>query len=238
MNKANCVKFCVTYCVLIIFYLLPAKSQGLVDANAQAVCDAASSRAANLSNVPISILKAIARTESGVTRNGAFKPWPWTVNVEGKGVYFESKRSAEKFIVSSLRDGHTNIDIGCFQINHRWHGRHFSNVTEMLDPDQNALYAATFLSRLYREFGNWERAAGAYHSRNQLHSDAYLEKFRPIFSSLETATDGRSRREEPESRTNLYPLLIFGNGSQTPGSLFSGGGAPRKPFINRTLLRE
>jgi len=238
MCNSTCIKFCVKCFVLLTFFTLPVKSQATVGDYARTVCDEASSRAANLTEVPIIILKAIARTESGTTRNGEFGPWPWTINVEGQGVYLETMQSAEKYITSSLKDGYTNIDIGCFQVNYRWHGRHFSNVGEMLDPNQNALYAATFLSRLYREFGNWERAAGAYHSRNQEYSDAYLSKFRPILSSLDTGMDSRRSTDDPESRPNLYPLLIVGDGSQTPGSLFSDGGKPRQRFIRNTFLRE
>ena len=45
------------------------------------ICDSAALQAAKVSGVPISVLKAISLTETGRKRDGAFRPWPWTVNM-------------------------------------------------------------------------------------------------------------------------------------------------------------
>ena len=46
--------------------------------------------------LPVTLLHAIATVESGRLnpRTGAVAPWPWTVNAEGQGRYFETKAEA------------------------------------------------------------------------------------------------------------------------------------------------
>ena len=54
----------------------------------------------------------------------------------------------------------------------------------MFDPDANAAYAARFLSELYAEFGDWSRAAGAYHSRTPKFANRYRGRFDRIRARL------------------------------------------------------
>ena len=216
--------------VVFAFPINPAHALLLSD-RAKAQCDTASRNVAVQENVPLNVLKAIARTESGVTRDGTFAPWPWTVNVEGNGSFFPSKREAEHFIKQALRRGHQNIDIGCFQLNYRWHGENFATISDMLDPAQNASYAARFLSELYREFGDWENAAGAYHSRTKSHFDNYLKRFLPILASVTAGTEKTSTPFASRQATNGYPILQPGLTGQRHGSLFPLGVAPRNSLF-------
>jgi len=48
------------------------------------LCDAAAQRAAMSEDVPVNILRAITRVETGRRTDGHLKPWPWAVNLEGK----------------------------------------------------------------------------------------------------------------------------------------------------------
>lgn len=203
-----------------------------------ATCDQASLVAASRWDVPLTILKAIARTESGTTQDGTFAPWPWSVNIEGRGKYLSSKQNAERFVRAALNNGYTNIDIGCFQINYRWHGENFSSVNAMLDPVQNAHYAAEFLSSLHQEFGNWESAAGAYHSRNKRLSEGYLRRFRLLLASLERGGTPSEVPSEPRHSPNTYPLLVRGGTAQLPGSLFSSSAEPRNRFIAHSSVTD
>jgi hypothetical protein len=152
------------------------------------LCEEAAARAAAASGVPVSVLRAIALTETGRTKHGAFRPWPWTVNMEGRGVWFDTYEEARDYVVQQHTRGARSYDVGCFQINYRWHGQHFASVEQMFDPDANARYAARFLSDLYQELGDWSRAAGAYHSRTPSFAGRYRERFDRIRARLVAAT--------------------------------------------------
>ncbi|MBR9841766.1 MAG: lytic transglycosylase domain-containing protein [Rhodobacteraceae bacterium] len=176
-----------------------------------ALCDQAASQAARRTGVPESILKALTRTETGRRKNGVLAPWPWSMNVEGKGQWFASRADAETYLRSVRAAGTRNFDVGCFQINFRWHGTAFATPAKMFEPVENALYAARFLHRLYDEKGNWADAAAAYHSRTPKYASRYKARFETILANLgELKRDTpplKSRLTAETQRANLYPLL-------------------------------
>ncbi len=65
------------------------------------------------------LLLKIARVESGYGQLN--QPWPWTINVKGKDYYFKNQQSALKYIHKLIQSGIQSFDVGCFQINWRWH---------------------------------------------------------------------------------------------------------------------
>jgi hypothetical protein len=81
-------------------------------------------------------LPAIARIESGRSVKGKRKAWPWTLNHAGKGLYFETKSAALAYLGTATAGGRTNIDVGCMQINHYWHGQEFKSLEGMIDPSK------------------------------------------------------------------------------------------------------
>ena len=194
------------------------------------ICDAAALRASRMTGVPIDVLRAISLTETGRNGDDGFLPWPWTVNMEGVGKWFDDLDTAQAYVDRNMQRGARSFDVGCFQINYRWHGQAFSSVEEMFEPDANARYAAEFLQRLYDEFGDWTKAAGAYHSRTPKFADKYKARFRRIRARLTDMPEIRTARAEipkeapaPEvvavlERINRFPLLIRGH-STSSGSL-------------------
>lgn len=206
------------------------------------VCDRAAVEAAAGSNVPVSVLKAISLTETGRDRGGETRPWPWTVNMEGKGMWFETREAALAYVYEHYKRGARSFDVGCFQINYKWHHENFSSIEEMFDPSANARYAARFLTSLHAESGDWETAAGAFHSRTPKYADRYKARFAafraryahedglPLVVKPPLAPVTTARVEKPglvaPVRVNNYPLLQ-GGGLPELGSLFpvgSGGG--------------
>ena len=175
-------------------------------------CDFAAAAASEASGVPIDILLAITRVETG--RGGAdgeARPWPWTINADGAGTWYDTQEEAVEAAGTHLTDGTGTFDVGCFQLNIRWHGDSFDNLSEMFDPDRNAAYAAEFLSNLYQESGNWADAVAAYHSRTPELADSYLQKVKAVLggpSAPETPTGEYT--ELPVIRENLFPLLQAG----------------------------
>lgn len=79
------------------------------------LCDQAGARAARDTGVPYAVLRAISLTETGRSREGELQPWPWTVNMEGKGTWFEDHESALAYVRQHHDRGARSYDVGCFQ---------------------------------------------------------------------------------------------------------------------------
>ena len=141
---------------------------GFSSAPAPSVCRTAIRQLEGASGgtIPDHLLAAIAHVESGRRdpQTGRFVPWPWTINAEGQGFFFESKVEA----IAAVRDlqsrGVRSIDVGCMQVNLMHHPNAFSSLEQAFDPPANAAYAARFLMQLHDQAGDWTRATGMYHS--------------------------------------------------------------------------
>ncbi|MEF3048075.1 transglycosylase SLT domain-containing protein [Pseudotabrizicola sp. L79] len=218
--------------LLALFLVLAALPLPVLASRQGPSCDHAAANAASQTGVPEAILLAIARVEAGRQQGGGFAPWPWTVNQGGRGSFFDSRDLAVDHVKQALSAGETNIDIGCFQINWRWHNEAFPSVEAMFDPDRNALYAARFLQRLLAETGSWEGAIGAYHSRKSDAAEGYLTK---VAQHLGAPGDPPAAAMSPAApaapRTNTYPLLQGGGGAL--GSLVAQDAALATPFLLR-----
>ncbi len=173
------------------------------------ICDLAARGAAERSGVPIDILLAITRVETGRSDRGG-QPWPWTINADGQGHWFDSQQAAIDAATAHKTDGTGTFDVGCFQLNIRWHGDEFESLTDMFDPAQNADYAAQFLAQLYQESGTWSDAVAAYHSRTPDLAEAYLEKVKSVLAGPNAPTAPQSDYVQLAQRENLFPLLQAG----------------------------
>ncbi|MES2916403.1 MAG: transglycosylase SLT domain-containing protein [Pseudomonadota bacterium] len=204
-------------------FLTPA--QGFSRGDPAALCRDAAAEASTETGVPFDVLLAVSTVETG--RND--QPWPWTVNFGGEGRWFDSAAEAAASVDQALRDGATNIDLGCFQLNYRWHANAFGSIEDMLDPERNATYAAEFLSRQYAKTGDWALAAAAYHSATPEYARAYQGKFEATYARLASGdvpyTPQAARTAT--ARSNGFPLLVAGTGG-LKGSLFPAvaGGRP------------
>lgn len=120
-------------------------------------------------NIPLDTLHSIALKESGRphSKHKIDIVWPWTVNIEGKGYYFNEKTEAVNFIKRKFLSGKRNIDVGCMQINLKHHPYAFSSVEDALEPINNVSYAAIFLKEKYQQFGSWHKAIANYHSATE-----------------------------------------------------------------------
>lgn len=190
-------------------------------------CVAAARSASQETGVPFSVLMAIAKTETGRRIDGSVQSWPWAVNLEGQGHWFATRAEAHEFAAAALAEGGRSFDIGCFQINERWHGENFTSLADMFEPLTNARYAAKFLRDLYHETGDWSAAAGSYHSR----SPDLAQNYRQIFDRhLAASAEGSAEAEvllaasdappiDAPARENTYPLLRATGGTGSLGSL-------------------
>lgn len=118
--------------------------------------------------LPPYLLAAIAITESGYRE----RPHPFAMNISGRQ-YFASGTAEMDRIVAANGGDQASIDVGCLQINLRWHASRFRDWHSLLVPRYNAEYAALYLTELKRSMGSWSAAVGAYHSRTPWRSTSY-----------------------------------------------------------------
>ena len=85
------------------------------------LCDQSIEIVAQNSFVPREIIYKIARLESGRHVNGRHVSWPWSINNGGKGYFLNDSTTALSTLSSLRAQGKTNIDVGCMQLNIRWH---------------------------------------------------------------------------------------------------------------------
>jgi hypothetical protein len=148
------------------------------------LCDAAVRTAEVRHRLPPGLLFAISKVESGrldpaVNR---VEPWPWTVQAEGKGIYFDSKAKAVRWVQDAMARGVTSIDTGCLQVNLFYHPHAFATLEDAFDPERNADYAARFLLQLYAAAGDWRQAEGFYHSQTLALATSYRERVERVMS--------------------------------------------------------
>lgn len=167
--------------------MLACALAGSASADPSELCQAAAQEAARDSGVPPALVRTVMTAESGrpADKGGPLRPWPWALNVEGQGYWPETRDEALSLIDGFLREGRTSIDIGCFQINLRWHGAAFASPAEMIDPARNAAYAVRFLLDLADETGSWRAAAGAYHSRDPDRAERYVQRLKSVHAGLD-----------------------------------------------------
>ncbi|MCV3766253.1 transglycosylase SLT domain-containing protein [Rhizobium sp. TRM95796] len=124
------------------------------------LCEREISRAAARYGVPEGILYSVGLTETG--RKGSLQPW--ALNIEGKAVFARSPDEALEAFRDARARGAELIDLGCMQINQRYHGDQFSSLDAMLDPEKNVDYAARFLAQLHAKHVTWTMAVARYHA--------------------------------------------------------------------------
>jgi len=232
------MRFGLALCLVAAWFLpIPAHSavpQRVISAQ----CDEAAATAARQSGVPIDVLLAVTRTETGRRSEGVLVPWPWTVNMEGAGRWFATEDEARAYVFQHFKRGARSFDVGCFQINYKWHQQGFSSIEEMFDPDSNALYAAQFLESLFAELGSWTDAVGAYHSRTPEYATRYLKRYTGILAALGEAPPPIRARAPSGSRgwADLFRNTDIGagttNGFRSPGSLVPLAQAGGAAFIS------
>lgn len=124
-------------------------------------------RIANQAGVPAAILYAIALAESGTRlASGQRRPWPWTLNIEGRGHYYPTRRAAWRTLRATLARGVTRVDIGLMQVNWGYHREALGDPWQALDPYHNLAVGAAILQAQHRTTGHWWQAVGRYHAPN------------------------------------------------------------------------
>ncbi|EIE3222501.1 transglycosylase SLT domain-containing protein [Salmonella enterica subsp. enterica serovar Typhimurium] len=139
-------------------------SAGAASSASQIIPDAYR-RIAAQEKVPAESLYSLAMAESTRKTDWGAKPWPWTINVAGKGYHYETREEAWEALLGFMqRYPLRRIDVGVAQVNLGWNGQHFPTFRDAFDPYTNLRAAARILRACYdARPGSWIRAAGCYH---------------------------------------------------------------------------
>jgi hypothetical protein len=160
---------------------------------AERLCKAAITRAESEQRIPDAFLSAIAKVESGRPIDGMIVPWPWTINAEGVGSFFNSKEDAIAAVQALQARGVHSIDVGCMQVNLQQHPEAFQALDQAFDPVTNARYAAGLLLTLFGQTGSWPLAAAAYHSQTPTLGAAYQRQVIAAWAEPDRPMNGVSK---------------------------------------------
>jgi hypothetical protein len=180
----RCIAFCLTLLSGIAPSVVMARIAHQPDPPAAgpltpyAMCEAAIASAEAATKLPARVLTAIALRESGRLDpdTGRWRPWPWTINVEGIGHFYDTKEEAIAAVQSIQAAGEPSVDVGCMQVNLMHHPYAFATLDDAFDPAHNAAYAGRFLMELFASSGDWGTAIAAYHSRTPGVGEPYRDQ--------------------------------------------------------------
>jgi soluble lytic murein transglycosylase-like protein len=123
-------------------------------------CEGEMRAASQKYGVPLGVLYSVGLAESGHKESLQ----PFAMNIAGRAYFATGLADALREFDAARAGGVTLIDIGCMQINHRFHGEHFASVAAMFAPHANVDYAARFLKTLRTQEGSWTLAVARYHA--------------------------------------------------------------------------
>lgn len=164
--------------LLMLFQPMPAKAQETAIVDEDLICLNATLKAEEEYQIQKHLLTSISTVETGRwnQRLQQKTAWPWTVNVKGRGYFYKTKAEAIAAVKDWQRRGYKSIDVGCMQVNLRFHGKKFANLEEAFDPNKNVEVAARYLKKRHETRGDWLKAATDYHSKRPSKANRYKTK--------------------------------------------------------------
>jgi len=164
--------------LVLVTFLRPRADPPAANLLPSELCSSAIEWAENGAGIPNHLLAAIGRAESGRLdpRSGQWRPWPWTIDVDGQGYFYGTKAAAVRAVLELQARGVKSVDVGCMQVNLQWHPAAFTTLEEAFDPRTNCWYASQFLVQLFRLTRSWTRAVGYYHSATPGFASPYVRR--------------------------------------------------------------
>ena len=136
-------------------------------------------------DIPKGLLFGIGKAEAIRKIKNKFVIWPWTINHAGKSMFFDTKKQMRNYVFKNLKRNDFNIDVGCMQINIKWHKNNFKKISDMFEVNPNISYAASFLHQLKNKYGSWDKAIKHYHSSDPKKNKPYLIKVKSFWKKVE-----------------------------------------------------
>lgn len=220
--------------------LLAALIFGLLTGNADALplslgaaspgeqCRTAIAAAERGHGVPPQLLASIGRVESGRRDpgTGEWGAWPWTINAEGQGAFFDTKAEAIQAVQALQARGVRSIDVGCMQVNLMHHPNAFPNLDMAFEPAVNADYAARFLIELHDQTGDWTKATADYHSANPEEGGPYAARVISVWPEEQQKADSASIVQTGPSRIAPFPSAALPFPPRPTPRLYAMAGMP------------
>jgi hypothetical protein len=184
------------------------------------LCRGAMAAAERANGIPDHLLAAISRVETGRQdpSTGVLDPWPWTVNAEGQGYFFDTKVQAVAAVRDMQAHGVQSIDVGCGQVNLMHHPNAFPSLEAAFDPQANATYAGAFLKELFEQTGDWAKAVAMYHSATPGIGDDYRKKVLAAWPAESRLAGTVSRSAGRSALAQAWAATIPASVARTPVS--------------------
>jgi hypothetical protein len=178
--------------------------------------------------VPPQLLASIGRVESGRRdpETGTWGAWPWTINAEGQGAYFDTKIEVIQAVRALQARGVRSIDVGCMQVNLMHHPTAFPTLDMAFEPAVNADYAARFLTELHDQTGDWTKATADYHSSNPGEGGPYAAKVMSVWPEEQRKAASAPSVQFSENRIAPFPGPIVPVQPRSMPRLFAMAGVP------------
>ena len=158
-----------------------------VTSHAEEAVPPAYRRIASQHEIPVGLFYALALAESGkmIESVNRRRPWPWTLNIAGNGLYFNNRWQAWRALDQSLRAGQDSVDIGLMQVNWHFHRARLGNTWLALDPTHNLNVGADILKDCYEKRRDWWASVGCYHApSDQARAKRYRARVRALWREL------------------------------------------------------
>ncbi len=229
----------VTRTIAVFALLLAVVPAWAETASPFADCEAAIAAAERAPRIPDKLMPAISRVESGrldpVSKR--VRAWPWTINVEGTGFFFDAKEQAVAAVRALQARGVRSIDVGCMQVNLMHHPTAFASLDDAFEPTVNARYAAQFLMALYRQTGDWNLATANYHSADADRGEDYQRR---VFGRVMTPMGAKGAPLRPAGPYAVWPPPGSAYAALPPVEFAFGafGPAPGRVVVQLPPLRR
>jgi alpha-L-fucosidase len=199
-----------SFFILISFFLFIIKDTYAATPKKNKSCEKVIETLEDHTDIPKNLLLSIGKSESGrILKNNKHVIWPWTVNHAGKSLFFDTKKQMKKYVLKNVEKKDFNLDVGCMQINLKWHKNNFKKISDMLAIEPNVSYAASFLLQLKNKHGSWNKAIKHYHSSDPNKNKPYLIKVNKFWKNQNNISIKlAANNKEKKSNTNSLSSMI------------------------------
>ena len=179
------MKLFKTSIIFTISFLILAKEAFTDNIDKLKLCENTIESVELQTDIPKGLLLGIGKAEAIRKINNKYIIWPWTINHAGKSLFFDDKEQMKNYVFKNLKRKDFNIDVGCMQINIKWHKNNFKKISDMFEINPNISYAASFLKQLKNRHGSWDKAIKHYHSSDPKKNNPYLIKVKSFWKKVE-----------------------------------------------------
>jgi len=190
-----------TVLAALLAFAPPASSQAIQGQDSKVSCLPDLIAAEAKYHLPPGLLLSMALVESGrrdpVT--GLVAPWPWTIQVDGRGHFYETPADAIRETKTFLQAGNGYVDVGCLQVDLFHHPDAFHTLDAAFTPASNIDYAAHYLSALAQTHGSWLEAVAAYNAGDPSDGIGYLARVLYLWKGVHlTAQEAKAAPDNPQ----------------------------------------